>query len=239
MMQWKKWSKRTAVTLATGGAVSVGLNGVSLADVVIHNNGFTTDNQGLPGGQVYGSNAASNDANWDVSVGAWGILGAPDIALFWDGESGGSSGYGMDTYTNWDSRGNKVQLDGSAGGTPNFSILFTPTGNFAVSIRSFDLDAWAGGGEMVVDWTVEDSSSNVIASGQWTKGNAGGWDTISPNVVGSVGQELALRLIRVSGSASYLAIDNLTFAQAVPEPSSSALLLAGLGALAMRRKKNS
>jgi hypothetical protein len=236
-MNWHKFSRRALVSIVSGGALTSGVADYGQADVVIHNNGFTADNQALPGGPSYGSNAASNDANWSVAVGAWGITGAPDISLFWDGEGGGSSGNGLDTYINWNGRGNVVQLDSSAGGTPNFSVLFTPSANYAVSIRSFDLDAWAGGGNMVVDWSIQDANNSVLASGQWTKGNEGGRDRISPDFVGSVGQSLALRLNRLSGLGSYLAIDNLTFAQAVPEPSSAVLVLSGLGALAMRRRK--
>jgi hypothetical protein len=239
-----KWTRRAALTVAAGGAAAGGVPTESMADVVIHNDGFTADNQALPGGQAYGSNAGANDANWSVSVGAWGILGAPNIELFWDGEGGGSSGFGFDTYTAWNgtsnSRGNVVQMDGSAaGGTPNFAIIFSPTPDFAVSIRSFELDAWAGGGDMEVDWSIENAGMNILASGKWTKSNAGGRDAIAPDVVGSLGESLTLRFNRISGAASYLAIDNLTFAQAVPEPSSSALVIAGLGAMAMRRRNRS
>ena len=69
-MKWRKWSKKAAVTLATGGAVSMGLTGPANADVLIHSDGFAGDNLGLPGGQSYGSNAGANDANWSVSEGA-------------------------------------------------------------------------------------------------------------------------------------------------------------------------
>ncbi|NLX55351.1 MAG: PEP-CTERM sorting domain-containing protein [Planctomycetaceae bacterium] len=242
MTKANKWVRRATLSVAAGGAAMMGAPSQSLADVLIHNDGFTANNQELPGGQSYGSNAGSDDANWTVSVGPWGIVGAPDIALFWDGEGGGSSGYGLDTYTNWDGRGNVVQLDSSSsGGTPDFSILFSPTASFAVNIRSFDLDAWAWTGSdetMDVDWWIEDNDSNVLASGQWSRGRAGGRDTISPDVVGGLGQELTLRFTRLSGLPSYLAIDNLTFAQTVPEPSSIVLLLTGLGALAMRRRKS-
>jgi len=238
-MRVTNWKRKAVMAAVVGGTASLCSSGETAADVLIHNDGFTGNNLDLPGGQTYGSNAAADDANWSVSVGPWGGLGAPDIALFWDGEGGGDSGYGFDTYTNWNGRGNVVQIDGSAsGGTPNHFITFTPTANYAVSLLSFDLDAWAGGGDMDVDWAILDSSNNILTGGNWTKDNTGGRDTISPNFTGALGQELTLRFIRNSGASSYLAMDNLTFAQAVPEPTSAAILVGGLGALALRRRRN-
>ena len=56
----------------------------------------------------------------------------------------------------------------------------------------------------------------------------------------NVNQAVTLRFTYVSGAPSYMALDNLTFDQVVvPEPgvASLGLLGAGLGAMAMRRRK--
>lgn len=239
-MNVKKWNRKVMLA-ATAGASVLGFHANGIADVVIHNNGFDADNDPLPGGQSYGSNAAADADNWTVSVGEWGITGAPDIVLFWDGESGGNSGYGLDTYTNWNGRGNVVQLDHGSDGpnppaTPFSFITFTPTATAGVNIKAFDLDAWAGGGDISVDWAILDNSSNVLADGTWSRDNSGGRDTISPDFRGNLGQELVLRFHQTSGDGTYLALDNLTFAQ-IPEPSSAVVLASGFAVLAMRRRR--
>lgn len=122
----------------------------------IHNNGFTANNNPLPGGASYGSHVAASGTNWDALPGNWGVTGTPDIALNWDGEQGGNSGTGLDTYTAWNGRGNVIQIDSTRGGgavdgTPFTFITFTPAANVAVYLDSFDLDEWGGGGDMEVE----------------------------------------------------------------------------------------
>ena len=67
--------------------------------------------------------------------------------------------------------------------------------------------------------------------------SAGGRDTISPGVSGALGETLTLSFSQTAGGVSYLALDNLAFDQLIPEPASAALLAGGLGALAMRRRR--
>jgi hypothetical protein len=228
-------------------AVTV-LTGQSKAATTLHNNGFTTNNQNLPGSPNYGANVTADGTNWSATVGAYGITGTPDIQLTWDGEGGGNATpkTGMETYTNWNGRGNVVQLDGSGtGGTPDTFISFVPSsGTVGVSVISFDLDAWGGwpvaaGANMTVDWFIRDSTKTgtVLASGTWSKARTtGGRDTIAPDYEGNLGQTLVLQFTRTSGAGDSLALDNLTFDQ-IPEPSSLTLALLTSGLLLGRRRR--
>lgn len=217
---------------------------------VLTNDGFTDDNQPIPGTinyeqpnqtSTYGSNVSGPGMNWTVAPGVSEILGTPDISLLW------STGL-FQTYTNWDGRGNVVQLDSFTPPiqSPIFHILFTPTAEFAVSLVSFDLDAWAGSpdGDVVVEWTLSNATSSLIyGSGQFSKpALLGGRETIFVNYTGLAGQPLLLTFHQTGGDGSYLALDNLTFDQvvAVPEASTTAFVGVGLAALAIagRRRRN-
>lgn len=224
--------------LLTAGFCLATVLGSAQAATLIHNDGFTDNNLALPEHPNYGSSVTTSGPNWDASIGTWGVTGTPDVQLLW-ASIGGNSGFGFDTYNGWDGRGNVVQLDGASGGNRNFHISFVPTNPVvAVSIRSFDLDAWSGGGDMEVDWYIRDSTTDgtVLASGTWTRDNAGGRDTISPEYLGALGQTLVLHFDHTVGDATYLALDNLSFDQ-IPEPGSALLGAVGLIALAMRRRK--
>ena len=57
-------------------------------------------------------------------------------------------------------------------------------------------------------------------------------------IQGAGGETLTLALTPTGGSGSYFAVDNLSFDQvSVPEPSGAILAAAGLGALALRRRR--
>ena len=90
---------------------------------------------------------------------------------------------------------------------------------------------------MSIDWEISGAGSGILASGTWTRSTAGR-DTITPNVFGGDGETLTMKFTRTSGTGSYVAVDNLVLDQVtVPEPSSTALLGLGLGAMALRRKR--
>ncbi len=200
------------------------LAGPAGAATLIHNDGFTANNQPLPGAPNYASNVAASGINWSATEGSWGVTGTQDIGLVW---STGGSGQTFFTY-NWDGRGYSVQLDGQRAGDvrPNYYISFVPASStVGVSITSFDLDAWRGGGAMAVDWYIRDATTTgtILDSGAWTKSNAGGRDTISPNYNGSLGQTLVLHFYHGAGDRGYLAMDNLSFDQIAP-PSGTVIL---------------
>lgn len=216
-------------------ALSFGVIGFSAvhyahAETQITFGGFTLDNQAFP--PDYGSNVSSSSADYTVSSGATGITGTPNISATW--------GPGFQTYTAWDGRGEVGQLDFSAVDPDQITLTLTPESGFAVLVQSFDLDYFAGGGDVNLNWSVSDSVG-TLASGLWTQDNAGGRDTINTGLnLGDVrvGEAVTITFTMNSGSPSYIALDNLVFDQ-VPEPSTTAIALTGLalGAMAMRRRR--
>lgn len=203
---------------------------------VITNDGFTENNQSIPDTivpppdqvSIYGSNASvlNTSPNWSLTAGIDGVVGTPDIALTWDMGK-------FETYTNWDGRGNVVQLD-SLSTSSVFNITFVPSATVAVNVGSFDLDAWSGtpgGTDIIVNWSLTNlDGSQTYSSGVFTKpGVSGGRSTITTNYTGLIGQSLVLRMDQIQGDGSYLAFDNLSFDQiaAVPEPAQTALIIAG------------
>ncbi len=161
------------------------------------------------------------------------FVGTPNLDIDWT--VAGLTDY----YPAWNGRTNVAQLDYTRTGAANpiqWNIVpDSPT--IAVIVNSFDLDMWAGGGNAQIDWSIEGSVSGPLASGTWTR-STGGRDTISPNITGVAGESLTLTFQHVSGLGNYLALDNLSFDQVtIPEPSGVTLAVAGLGALALRRRR--
>jgi len=221
-------SKRRQKFLASVAAAGVASGG-SLACA----NTFTTLTGLTAAGNVdvpvnHGSNAEVN-LTWDTNWDQYGTLNEP----------GG-----------WNGRGNVYQME-----FDTQQITFAPTaGNIKVSISSFFLDEYAGGGNTFSDWSVTGSTSGLLASGKWTDKNnandpadAGGRTQISPNAAGVAGETLTLAFVNPSsmnggGFDSYLAMDNLAFStMVIPEPATAVMAwlgVGGLGAMAMRRKRN-
>lgn len=196
-------------------AVVLGLlaaSGGASAATRLHNNGFTASNQALPGHPGYGSAVAGDGANWTATFGRQGVLGTPDIGLVWDGEGGGDSGFGVETFANFGSRGGAIQLDGGkTGGTRLTKISFVPGPEAGVRIDSFDLDI-AHDQAHEVRWSVHDLENRVLGQGTWNRAT-NGRDTIAVDVQGTAGQTLVLELNHVTGNVTYLGLDNLAFDQ--------------------------
>jgi MYXO-CTERM domain-containing protein len=149
-------------------------------------------------------------------------------------------------YAEWDGRGDVYQINDRLA-----SILFVPASPLIkLTIDSFELDEWAGGGDTTANWSVTGSVSGLLASGAWNEKNTandpndlGGRTLISPNATGVPGESLTVLFdhSESAGSVSYLAMDNLTYSSMiVPEPGSAVmgwLGVTGLGAIAMRRRR--
>ncbi len=232
---------RAMMAAIFGSGLACLATGQARAAVIVHNNGFISNNLELPGYPNYASRVNAADLNWSVHAGVHGIVGAPNISLLWHGTAEAAhTDEGFETYTNWDGRTAVIQLDSrleeeDAVGV-QFTIAFTPDAGFGVRLDSFDLDAWAGSGGMHMSWAVTGSSSGVMAAGDWMR--EAGRDTINLNLEGVIGETLTLTFVHLAGDPAYVAMDNLAFDQLVPEPASAALVAAGLGAMAMRRRRS-
>jgi hypothetical protein len=182
----------------------------------------------------YGDYVTGGSADYNVSVGVGGFLGTPNIGLTW--------GLGYESYKAWDGRGDVGQTDYYTSGFNPIDLVFTPFASAGVLVNQFDLDNYVGGGKANVSWELFDLTGQ-LATGVFTKPNTGGRTTIltglTPGDV-TIGAPVTLRLTFNAGFGSYLALDNLVFDQVgVPEPTVATLGLlgAGLGAMAMRRRK--
>ena len=162
--------------------------------------------------------------------------GTPNVTLAWS--TAPTAGL-WDSYNNWPgaSNGQVYQVDGASDGTITHTIVFTPEAGWNVELTQLDLNVWAGGGSTDVNWEVVGSTSGTLGSGTWT--TADGAITTNPiNITGAGAESLTLNMVQTSGKGSYLGMDNLTFDQvAVPESSAALLGMAGLGAMALRRRR--
>jgi hypothetical protein len=217
--------RRVLATLAAAGVAGAGT--LAQADTSTTLTGLTAPgNVDVP--QTHGDNAEV-DLTWDSN---WDQYGTLNYAGGWNG------------------RGNVYQME-----YDTQTITFDPTGTRAkVTISEFYLDEWAGGGNTSSTWSVKTPNGATIASGVWNlkddandPGDAGGRDLITLNATGRPGQTLTLSFGNLDsfnggGFDSYLAMDNLVFSTTiVPEPATAVLAwlgVGGLGALAMRRKRN-
>lgn len=146
--------------------------------------------------------------------------GTPSIELSWIGN--------WDQYPGWDGRGDVYQIEGATVASPH-RIELTPDPGYAVTIASFDLDEWVGGGDTVVAWTISGPVSGNLATGTWDNYNAandpsdsGGRSSITPNVSGVGGETLTLSIAQTGGDQTYLAMDNLSFDQVAINPDNTA-----------------
>jgi hypothetical protein len=160
-----------------------------------------------------------------------------EATLTWDAN--------WDQYADWNGRGDVYQID-----QPITTLVIAPAApTIKVTLDSFELDEWAGGGDTSATWSVTGSASGILSQGTWDPFNSandptdqGGRSIVNAAAMGAAGESLTLSIDHTNmGSVSYLAMDNLVFSTiVVPEPASSVLAwlgVSGLGALAMRRKK--
>lgn len=206
-------TRKTIVSLTAAGLIAVAAPAISNAQsTLVFDDSGLGNNANLPG-TGYGDN----------------LVGTPNVTLSWSA--------GWQNYFNWDGRTTVGQLDYNVAASSVIDLTFNAEAGFGVYVSSFDLDTWTGGGDTRIDWELLDGL-NSIDSGVYLQPSGSGRTTITTNMDSSnaVFGSLVLRLTRVSGLPNYQAADNITFAQ-VPEPSSAAFLLAGVGAIASMRRR--
>jgi len=213
---------------------------------------------------TYGSNkGVADDGAEFITLGPSGAT--PNIALAW-GPNPSTNVLEFHSSSNWIApmSGNKVQFDVDLSSQTAFpdapTIDFVPDAGFKVIINSLligtALDQHiADGHEPASDWEITVTGDQgtaftytTTALGQATQGS-GAVELVNINVTGLIGETLTL-LFNDFGDDSLLTnhdgtignhprggIDNLSFSQMVPEPSSLVLVaLCGLSFVSKRRR---
>ena len=237
---------------------------VTRTTVIIANPGGPS-NGAIPqgfGDRVTSSSSGNYNNAFSVTGG-----GTPHIELAWSAIDNVNGSVTRWEFHNWDhsvtADGGVLQLNGSDGATGTVGdedpfvtndvhqITFTPDAGYATIINGFNFIGDTNGDTYQYNWRVLENQ-HVVASGQtdpWstdhTQVGRPTWDgapNVNINYEGGLGSELILEIAQSIGSTGNgvnIAIDNLSFsqAQAVPEPSSAALLGLGGLALLLRRRK--
>jgi hypothetical protein len=227
------------------------------ASIIIFNGISGDNNDGIPAS--FGSNLSSDIGGANVSNGA-----TPDIALAW---GGGTTNTGDVLANGWDIHGRSVDfweaLDstGPTSTTPTIGQMEYPTDASPMTV-TFTVDtAWALQLNSVdigmandkidtyyFDVTISEvGGSEVFSTLTAAMDGDGGTGlqalTVDFDFTGTLGTDYVLAFREADSFGNIItgtnggAIDNLSFSQAVPEPSTSALLGLGGLALILRRRK--
>lgn len=199
--------------------------GLSLATVI-----------GASGATVLTDPVGINNATVGVNEGS-NAAGTPNVALTWS--TVGPEGF--EIYNGWPNGGGAVYQMDSAGTSDAYTVVFTPDAGFDVVLTSTGINVWDNPANLGfdIDWTVVGSTSGTLGSGSILAAEEAE-TTLNFGVTGTGSESLTMTLTigATAGTGSYLAMDNLSFDQvAIPEPSTSLLAAAGLGALALRRRR--
>ena len=211
--------------------VGVVLGRAAQADTVLTFDAFPAgQNHNAPILQTFGDNAAASSAGVSV-IGN----GTPNIGLTWSG--GGSATARWDYYI--DPVWSAGQLNGSSvGGFHN--LLFTPDAGFGVSIKSFNFHPYYNSAEtFAYSWRVLDGATELL-TGSLNFGSDGTKNyPVNIDFTGAANQSLTLNILRTGGSGNgqNIAVDDIRFAQVVPEPGTLVLLSLGAVGLAVRWRR--
>lgn len=130
----------------------------------------------------------------------------------------------------------EYELDGADG----WSVQLTADAGYTVTIGSFDIGNFAGNALTLPGLSIVDGSGSVLWSQSniaLTTGNIQSHLTFSPNITGT-NLRLIINTTGLAGNSDDIALDNLTFSQAmdvVPEPATLGLFASSL--LLIRRRR--
>jgi hypothetical protein len=220
--------------------VAATISAQSLCATTLTFTGNITNNE-LPA--TYGSDNTTNDTEFVTSDGS----GATEnIGLTWAPvntvSTTGFNSWEFHNHTVFSAIGTSVaQLDNNSDpANPLSTITFTPDAGFAMVLNSLRIGHATDMTAPAYAWTltVERTSDDVVVDTKTTAVMAAGdAETVNFNFTGDLGVEY--RLVFDDGGAQTFngGISALSFSQAVPEPSSTALLGLGGLALILRRRK--
>lgn len=195
----------------------------------------TTTNANIPA--TFGDNAAVSSTGVEVTG-----AGTPNIDLTWSATGGTWQSYTTDAYASNTWTTGVAQLDSVSTGD-TFTLTFTPGAGFGVKINSFNFDTYDSlAGSYTMTWDVFSGATGgtSVLSGLVAtfSGDVNPGVTVNFTATDSQPYRLVLTMSAGTGQGSYLAVDNISFDQVVvPEPSAALLGAAGLGAMALRRRR--
>lgn len=203
----------------------------SHATTITFENAAGAANEDIP--TTYGSNIAGNATGF-ITTDETGAT--PDIALNW---SPTPNFWEYHTSGVWQNLGTPVhvaQLDNRVAG-PGV-IAFTVGSGVALTLHSFDIGNATDQFEAAYRWSIDlkrASDSVVVASQTTSLLSAGTTEAVTFNFTGAAGEDYRLEFTASTSGLIRTAIDNLSFSQAVPEPSMFAMLGLGVAALGAGR----
>lgn len=191
------------------------------------------DNSDIP--LTYGSNISGNATGFVTTDGTGAT---PDIALSW---SPSPNYWEYHTSSVWSALGSPVhvaQLDTAQGGQDQGTIAFSVGTGVALQLLSLDIGNASDQTEATYSWTIDvvrSSDSQVVTTQSTGLLGPSSTQTVSFNFTGDVGEDYALRFTPSASGRFRTAIDNVSFAQAVPEPSTNLMLVLGAAAVGFFR----
>jgi PEP-CTERM motif len=188
---------------------------------------------------TFGSLASTSSPGVVTTLG-----GTPDVSLVWQSTLVGHTAVNFD-YISGGPWSGDAELNNSSIGITH-EIDFSVPSFASVTLNSFNFQPYlADGNGYTYTVTVFDVTKSTVLDTQGVTIPATSTlkDLVTLNAVGGLGDTLALTLTRTGGTGNPLniAIDDPSFTELVPEPTTAGLLVMGLGAVGalavVKRKK--